>query len=105
LLGPARLADVVFTARLIEAEEGAAIGLYAEVLDDHAALMARAMELARTVAGHAPLTLRATKEALRRIREGRRDGADLIAMCYGSEDFREGLEAFLAKRPPGWKGR
>jgi enoyl-CoA hydratase/carnithine racemase len=105
LLGAARLTDVVFTARLIEAEEGAAIGLYSEVLDDHAQLMARANELARTVAGHAPLTLRATKEALRRIREGRRDGADLIAMCYGSEDFREGLEAFLAKRSPQWKGR
>jgi enoyl-CoA hydratase/carnithine racemase len=105
LLGPARLIDVVFAARLVEAEEAAAIGLYSEVLDDHAQLMARARELARTVAGHAPLTLRATKEALRRIRQGRRDGADLIAMCYGSEDFREGLEAFLAKRPPQWKGR
>ena len=105
LIGAGRVMEVIFTARLVGAEEALAIGLFSEVLDDHAALMARARELARTVAGHAPLTLRATKEALRRVREGRRDGGDLIAMCYTSEDFREGLEAFLAKRPPQWKGR
>jgi enoyl-CoA hydratase/carnithine racemase len=67
--------------------------------------MARARELADLVAGHAPLTMRATKEALRRLRTGRQDGHDLITMCYMSEDFREGLEAFLAKRPAQWKGR
>jgi enoyl-CoA hydratase/carnithine racemase len=49
--------------------------------------------------------MRATKEALRRLRMGRRDDEDLIAECYLSEDFREGLEAFLAKRTPDWKGR
>jgi len=34
-----------------------------------------------------------------------RGGFDLIALCYASEDFREGLEAFLEKRPANWKGR
>jgi enoyl-CoA hydratase len=97
--------DVIFTARLVEAEEARAIGLVSEVLVDHEALMRRARELAALVAGHAPLTLRATKEALRRIRRGRRDGSDLIGACYTSEDFREGLEAFLEKRPAKWKGR
>ena len=63
--------------------------------------------MARLLAGHAPLTLRATKEALRRLRnsEIRGQDADLIAMCYTSDDFREGMEAFLAKRKPDWKGR
>jgi enoyl-CoA hydratase/carnithine racemase len=39
------------------------------------------------------------------MRKGRYDDEDLIAMCYGSQDFREGLEAFLAKRKPNWQGR
>lgn len=106
LIGPARTKNLVFTARLIEAEEAQSMGLLAEIVDDHAALMTRAEELTRLVAGHAPLTLQATKEALRRLRprlpEG--DGRDLLLMCYLSEDFREGMEAFLNKRPPDWRG-
>ena len=108
LLGPALVKDIVFTARLVEAEEGRRIGLYSELLPDHAALMRRAGELARVIAGHTPLTLRATKEAMRRLvaasAEGL-DGDDLVSLCYTSADFREGMEASLAKRPPGWRGR
>lgn len=106
LIGPARVKDIIFTARLIEAEEARAIGLVSEVVADADALAVRALALARTVAGHAPLTLRATKEALfrlqARIKPG--EGEDLILMCYMSKDFREGLEAFLAKRPARWRG-
>ena len=106
LIGPARVLDLIYTARLIEAEEARAIGLVGEVLPDHAALQARATELARTIAGHAPLTLRATKEAMRRLREAARqvDGDDLVAMCFTSQDFRQGVEAFLARRPAEWSG-
>ncbi len=107
LIGPARATEIIFTARLVEAEEARAIGLVSEVLDDAAALAARADELARLVAGHAPLTLRATKEALRRLRGGgvgEEEGRDLILMCYMSRDFREGMEAFLGKRAPVWRG-
>jgi enoyl-CoA hydratase/carnithine racemase len=105
LIGAGRVMDVILTARLVEADEAAQIGLVSEVLADHQSLMERAAELASLVAGHAPLTMRATKEALRRLRAGRTDGEDLITMCYMSEDFREGLEAFLAKRPAQWRGR
>jgi enoyl-CoA hydratase len=107
LVGAARAKELIFTARLVGAEEALAAGLVSEVVSDHASLMARAEELARTVAGHAPLTLRATKLALLRMRQrqGETKDHDLITMCYGSDDFREGLEAFLAKRPPEWKGR
>jgi enoyl-CoA hydratase len=108
LLGPARVKDIVFTARLIEAQEGHRIGLYSEIVADHAALMARARELAATISGHAPLTMRATKEALRRLANGAAatgDGNDLVVMCYTSADFREGMEAFLGKRAPRWQGR
>ena len=106
LLGPARVKDIVFTARLMDADEGHRIGLYTELVSDHAALMERAKELATTIAGHAPLTLRATKEAMRRItRSDRTRESDLVLMCYMSADFREGMEAFLAKRAPNWQGR
>lgn len=107
LMGPARTKEMIFTARLIAAEEARAIGLVSEVLADHAALMRRADELAHTLASHAPLTLRATKEGLRRLRDTGAPGRDhdLIGLCYASEDFREGMDAFLAKRAPQWRGR
>jgi len=96
LIGPARVKDVVFTARLVEAEEAANLGLLTEVVDDLTALHRRADELARLISSHAPLTLRATKEALRRLqhRLAREEGQDLILMCYMSNDFREGMDAF-----------
>ena len=106
LIGAGRVTDMIFTARLIEAEEARAIGLVSEVLADEAALLERAAALADRLAGMAPLTLRATKEALRRNRAASKvDDHDLIAMCYMSEDFRHGLEAFLAKEKPEWQGR
>jgi len=107
LIGPAKVKDMVFTARLVEAEEAKAIGLINEILPDPAALAVRAEELAQLVAANAPLTLRATKEALRRIKERSLAGEadkDLLLMCYMSSDFREGMDAFLNKRPPVWKG-
>jgi len=55
LLGPARVKDIVFTARLMDAAEARMIGLVSEVLPDYAALQSRADELARTVAAQAPL--------------------------------------------------
>src|SRR5579862_9432828 len=106
LVGPARVKDLIFTARLIGAEEAAAIGLLSEVVEDLPALQKRAGELATLIAGNAPLTLNATKQALARLqrRLTREEGEDLILMCYMSADFREGLDAFLNKRPPQWRG-
>ncbi|HET9618284.1 MAG TPA: enoyl-CoA hydratase/isomerase family protein [Pseudolabrys sp.] len=106
LVGPARVKDLIFTARLVGAEEAASVGLLTEVVEDGAALQTRAAEMAALIATHAPLTMTAIKQGLARLmtRLTREEGEDLILMCYMSRDFREGMDAFLNKRAPQWKG-
>ena len=105
LIGPGRVTEMIFTARLLSAQEALTVGFVSELLPDHASLLARAEALAHQVAGNAPLTLRVTKEAIRRLRTNLPPDEDLIRICYTSEDFREGVAAFLGKRPPVWRGR
>ena len=89
-LGESRAKDIVFTARMVGADEAHAAGLVSAVVPAEE-IEAHVFELAERVAGHAPITLRVTKEALRRLREANvPDGADLVAEAYGSEDFRPG---------------
>jgi enoyl-CoA hydratase/carnithine racemase len=95
LLGPARVKDIVFTARTIDAAESLRVGLATEVVED---AEARVTELCATLASHAPTTLRVTKEALRRLREaGLPDGDDLVRAAYGSPDFRASVQRFLER--------
>jgi enoyl-CoA hydratase len=106
IVGEPRVADMLLTTRLIEAPEALACGLVTHVLPDHAQLMARAVQLAAQIAAQAPITMSTTKILLRRLRQAsaRVDDSDQIARAYGSADFKEGLEAFLAKRTPQWTG-
>ena len=107
LIGFARLKDIIMRARLMDAGEMLACGLLAEVTPDEESLLARAQSLAEEVASLAPLTLWATKEALRRVRDSLMPedaDSDMIIRCYTSRDFKEGVEAFLAKREPLWSG-
>jgi enoyl-CoA hydratase/carnithine racemase len=107
LVGPARTKDMIFTARLIEAPEALALGLINEIVPDVETLQRRALETAQLVASHAPITLEVTKEAVRRLRPTltREEGRDLVLKAYMSEDFREGMDAFLNKRKPNWQGK
>ena len=107
VMGKARVRETLLTSRLIEADEALAIGLVTEVAETVETLHVRAGKIAERIAANAPLTLRATKEGLRRLGDASSsvDDRDLIELCYMSQDFKEGMEAFLAKRKPEWKGR
>jgi enoyl-CoA hydratase/carnithine racemase len=108
LVGPGVVKDLMFTGRLVPAAEAQALGMVNRIVPAPA-IDGAVRELASEIAANAPLTLRATKEMLRRLMARRRlesgMDADLVELCYTSEDFREGVAAFLAKRKPIWRGR
>src|SRR5437773_2039328 len=97
LIGPGRVKDLLFTGRFVGAAEAQALGLVTRLVPADAIEQA-VRELTVAIASNAPLTLRATKEMLRRLAAKRRLAAgedrDLIELCYTSADFHEGVESF-----------
>lgn len=104
-IGALHTRELLFTGRLIDAEEALALGVV-NALWPEEELEEKVLEVARTITENAPLTIQVTKEAIRRQQEKSRLTLepDLFLRCYQSRDFREGVEAFLAKRKPKWKG-
>lgn len=109
IVGAAAAADLLLTGRVVDAAEARDLGLVHRVVAD-ADLATCVRETAAQMAAGAPLTLAAHKRAIREVIEApaQRDRAGLdqaIRDCFESEDYREGIRAFLAKRAPRFRGR
>ncbi len=109
LVGPSRARDILFSARLMDAAEATNMGLV-NFIAERDAIEAETVAYARTVAANAPLTIKATKAALNAWEDGANDAdlervRQLVDDCFDSEDYQEGRSAFMAKRPPRFKGK
>jgi enoyl-CoA hydratase/carnithine racemase len=104
-LGPARTLDMLLRARLFTGEEAAAAGFVAELCGEDQ-LDAATDGVVQTLLGHAPLSMWAAKEAVRRIRRATvPDGDDIVSRVFASEDFHTAVAAFATKQPVTWQGR
>ena len=102
--GVPRVRRMLMLAELVDAREAQACGFVHKVCAPEA-LDAEAAKLLAALRPLAPLTQTVSKEGLRRLSlAALPDGEDLIRRCYGSADFREGVAAFVERRPPRWRG-
>jgi len=108
-IGEKRARDLLLTGRIFDAAEAYRLGLVNEILPSDQ-VMPRAHETARLLIENSPVSLRATKKLLtsytyeeleRRVRKA----IDENSWIRSTEDFREGIAAFLEKRKPVWKGK
>lgn len=109
LVGMGHAMRLTLTGDMIQADEAKDIGLV-DLVYPADELRAKTLELASKIAAQSPITLRVAKEAMRAserlaIEEGILYERDLFCLCFSTEDKKEGVDAFLNKRAPEWKGR
>ena len=104
--GAMRAKEMLLTARLLTASEAAQSGFLTAIVDEEQ-LLTHVMEVAQQISELAPLTLWSVKEAQQRLNAGREpiNFDDVVARVYGSADFAEGVQAYLEKRKPHWRGQ
>ena len=112
MIGAARTRELFLVGGRIDAQTALTWGLVTSVVEP-AEVADAGLQLARELAGNAPLAQRGNKRVIRAVLDGQAtlDPAverELLALrhaCFSSEDFREGVRAFAEKRPPNWQGR
>jgi len=108
-VGKAKAMEMCLTGRMMDAAEAERSGLVARVVPA-AQLLEEALKVAETIAGMAPLAAIAVKEMVNAafempLNQGIRFERRLFHGLFGTEDQKEGMAAFLEKRPGNWKGR
>ena len=109
IVGPARARDIMFSARLMEADEARSMGLVNFVMSREE-IEAETIAYAQRIASNAPLTVQAAKAAVNAWERGGREKEvnhveELVNACFDSEDYKEGRRAFKEKRTPDFSGR
>ena len=104
-LGPAVAKRMLLLGDMVSAEEAHALGFVLDVVAPEG-IEERVAALTDRLSRNAPITMRVSKEAIRRAHKALAiEGEDLVRETYGSDDFREGVRAFVEKRSANWTGR
>ncbi len=108
-IAPGKALELLFTGRQVKADEAVAIGLANEKVAQ-AELRARGLALATLIASRGPVAVRLAKEAWRRgqsldLAQACAIESDLFGLAFATEDQKEGMQAFLEKRPAAFRGR